>query len=102
MYTFIMLLGTSGNAMVMYVVGKKKYADGRINSCDVYIISLAIADLLSSIFTPPLTVYYIYTDHKNWHLFGDFGCKIFGGSMISLSTLVSSLMLVVISLKRKQ
>ena len=101
-YAFIIFVGTSGNSMVIYAVGVKKRADRKMNSCDVYIISLAIADLLSSIFIPPLILYYIYTDHKGWHLFGEVGCKLFGGPMISLSTLVSSLMLVVISLKRKQ
>ena len=96
LYAFIAIIGTSGNAMVIYVIGIKHRAE---RSCDVHIISLAMADLLSSIFIPLVMVHDIFTDYETWHLFGEIGCKLLG-PMNHLTILVSSLMLVTISLNR--
>ena len=98
LYTFIAISGTSGNSMVVYVIGIKHRAE---RSCDVHIISLAMADLLSSIFIPLVTIHDIFTDYDSWYLFGEVGCKLLG-PMNHLTILVSSLMLVTISLNRIQ
>ena len=98
LYCFIFVIGTSGNFMVIYIIGIKHRVE---RSCDVHIVSLAIADLLSSIFIPLVMIHDTYTSYTSWYLLGTFGCKVFV-PMNHLTILVSSLMLITISLNRIQ
>jgi len=95
-YCFIFLLGTIGNMLVIYIIGIKHRVE---RSCDVHIVSLAVADLLTAIVIPVVMIHDMKTNYIEWHLLGTFGCKLFV-SMMHMTSIVSSLMLVTISLTR--
>ena len=65
----------------------------------MYIVSLAVADLLLALVTPVVTVHDLLTDHSQWKLLGKFGCKVFV-SIDHLTMLVSASMLLIISTER--
>lgn len=92
----IFLIGFLGNAMVIHFISTK---NKHMSSCDIQIISLATADILTAIFTPIVSYHDLITKLKNWYLIGTFGCKIFV-TMGQTTTLVSVLTLVVISIER--
>ena len=56
-FIIIMISGVVGNLLVIYVFGKKK--DKR--STELLILYLGIIDLMTSIFNPPLNIYWILT-----------------------------------------
>jgi len=70
-FLIIMISGVVGNLLVIYVFGNKK--DKR--STEFLIFYLGIIDLMTSIFNPPLNIYWILTHFEKWH-FGALGCKI--------------------------
>lgn len=97
-YSIIFLLGTSGNLLVISVIGFKH----RIRrSFDVHIISLAVSDFLTAIFTPMVGIHDTILNYREWRMLGTFGCRFFV-SMNHLTTIVSCFMLVTISITRLQ
>ncbi|XP_066912444.1 prolactin-releasing peptide receptor-like [Clytia hemisphaerica] len=70
-FSIIMVSGVTGNALVVYVFGKKRL----LNNTELLILYLGIIDVISSFFVPLLNIYWIYTGYKTWH-FGEIGCKI--------------------------
>lgn len=95
-YGVIFVVGTFGNALVIYFIGIKRTLS---RSFDIQIISLAVSDLLASIFTPLVSVHDLFTDFGSWYLLGTFGCKIFV-PMNHITTIVSSFTLITISVER--
>eukprot|EP00112_Aurelia_sp_Birch-Aquarium-sp1_P009390 Seg2066.5 transcript_id=Seg2066.5/GoldUCD/mRNA.D3Y31 product="C3a anaphylatoxin chemotactic receptor" protein_id=Seg2066.5/GoldUCD/D3Y31 len=93
-YSVIFLLGMLGNSLVCYVIGKKKKCTGG----DVFMISLAAADLLASIFVPILVITDLTTNDVKWY-FGAAMCKILP-SVSPLTLAVSSWSLVLIAADR--
>lgn len=94
-YVSVFFFGVFGNMIVFYVVGyrKKKRSGG-----DLYILSLACADFLSSIFVPMVMLNDLLTDFSGW-LYGEVMCYILPA--INPGTLsASSWSLVLISLDR--
>ncbi|XP_047144453.1 neuropeptides B/W receptor type 1 [Hydra vulgaris] len=73
-FAFIFLTGGIGNLLVIYVFGFKKKLRHRITA-DWLILYLGVVDFLSSIFNPPLYIYFTITRHQQWH-FGKLGCKV--------------------------
>ncbi|XP_072541494.1 C-X-C chemokine receptor type 1 [Salminus brasiliensis] len=71
-YVIVFFLSLLGNSVVIYVVC---LMDNRKTSTDVYLMNLALADLLFSL-TLPFEAVYIYT--SDW-LFGTFFCKLVSG-----------------------
>ena len=96
LYCFIFILGTIGNMLVIYIIGIKHRVE---RSCDVHIVSLAVADLLTAVVIPVVMIHDTLTNYMEWHLLGTFGCKLLV-SMTHMTSIVSSLMLVTISLTR--
>ncbi|XP_053483560.1 C-X-C chemokine receptor type 1 [Ictalurus furcatus] len=71
-YVVVFFLGIMGNSVVMFVVcTMKKHR----TSTDVYLMNLAIADLLFSLTLP---FWAIYINESNW-VFGTFLCKLISG-----------------------
>ena len=66
---------------------------------DVYIVSLAVADLLMALISPLVTIHDLLTNLNEWKLLGSFGCKLFV-SINHVTMLVSASMLIIISLER--
>ena len=95
-FVFIFVVGSIGNLTVLYVIGFKHRL---ARSCDVHIVSLAIADTLSAIFVPLVQIHDLITDLSSWHILGNFGCKLLQ-PLNELTLLVSALMLVTISISR--
>lgn len=93
----LFILGTAGNSIVIYVISKKQKK--KTTNFDIHIVSLAVADLLASVFLPLVMIHDIVTNVSHWYLLGDFGCKLFT-PMPHLNSLVSALMLAVISIER--
>ncbi|XP_057303399.1 neuropeptides B/W receptor type 1-like [Hydractinia symbiolongicarpus] len=94
-FGLIFLLGTTGNTIVIYIVGIKHKI---VRNFDLHIISLSLADLLASISLPILTIHDLLTNLEAWHL-GIMGCKILP-PMNHVTILVSAFMLVIISISR--
>ena len=95
LYVLIFLFGTIGNSLVCYIIGLKKR---RQPSGDIFIVSLAVADLLASVSVPVLMISDMASDFKVWH-FGHIGCHILP-SISPITLVASSWSLVVISLDR--
>ena len=95
-YSIIFVLGILGNLLVIFMFGYKKKFE---RTFDVYIVSLAFADLFASFFNPIVTIHDLITDLKEWKLLGTFGCKLFV-SIDHLSMLVSAQTLIIISVER--
>jgi len=96
-FSLMFVVGTIGNSIVMYIITIKKVA--KKTNFDIYILSLAVADLLASIFLPVVMIHDLYTKWHHWHLAGDVGCKTLL-PMPHINSLVSALMLIVISFDR--
>ncbi|OCT74300.1 C-C chemokine receptor type 5 [Xenopus laevis] len=71
LYIFVFLLGIIGNALVIIILIQYKKLR---NMTDIYLLNLAISDVLF-VFTLPFWAYYIA---KDWP-FGDALCKIYSG-----------------------
>ena len=95
LYTLVFLVGVVGNGLVCYVLGVKKK---RRNSGDIFVISLAITDFLSSIIIPLVMVHDVMTDLEMWCL-GKIGCLVLPA--VSPATVTASCwFLVLIALDR--
>lgn len=70
MYSVISVVGFFGNSFVLYVLIKTYHEK---SAFQVYMINLAIADLLCVCTLPLRVVYYV---HKGKWLFGDFLCRL--------------------------
>lgn len=95
-FSVMFVVGSVGNSLVIYVIAAKGHLK---TNFDIYIVSLAIADLLASIFLPVVMIHDLYTAFYHWHLAGNLGCKLLV-PMPHINSLVSALMLVVISFDR--
>ncbi|KAG8442658.1 hypothetical protein GDO86_011447 [Hymenochirus boettgeri] len=71
MYIFVFLLGIIGNTLVILILLKYKKLR---NMTDIFLLNLAISDLLF-VFSLPFWIYYI----TNEWVFGDILCKLFSG-----------------------
>ena len=92
----VFLIGVPGNMMVIHVLGIKHRAN-RNNDGDVFIVSLAVADLLASATVPLVIVHDLLSNHR-WYL-SEFLCHLL--PVLNPVTLVtSSWALVVISAER--
>ena len=80
-YGMVAFFGVTGNSIVLYVIGYRKK---RRTSSDIFILSLAIADFLSSLFAPMLMLNDLITDSKCW---------LYGGAMCYLVHLVEGVAL---------
>ena len=95
LYSLVLLFGVFGNAMVFYVLGYRKK---KRNSGDIYVLSLACADFLASLFMPMVFLNDLITDYSGW-LYGKAMCYIL--NPLSLATICASgWSLVFISLNR--
>ncbi|XP_065057499.1 C3a anaphylatoxin chemotactic receptor-like [Rhopilema esculentum] len=92
-YCLIFALGFLGNALVLYIIGKKRELTGG----DTFILSLAFADLLASVFVPVLVIHDLVSNLK-WQL-GAAMCKILP-SISPVTLIVSSWSLVLIAIDR--
>lgn len=95
-YILIFVVGTLGNSLVIYKTAFKKPSK-RIRRYHHQIVSLAIADLLGSVFIP-INMIHDITNYDNW-LLGSFGCKLIT-SMNPFLAVTSAWMMVAISLTR--
>ncbi|XP_052782177.1 histamine H1 receptor-like [Mya arenaria] len=91
--TFLCLLTTVGNAMVLHAVRTERRLQSVSN---MFIVSLAIADLIVGLVVMPISTVYIFTDE--W-LFGIAVCQIWIGIDYTAST-ASILNLFILSLDR--
>ena len=72
LYVLVLVLGTFGNAIVFYVIGYRKK---KRNGGDVYILSLACADFLSSVFIPMIMLNDLLTNMTGW-VYGEVLCYV--------------------------
>lgn len=94
--TIILLIGTGGNLIVIYVFGWKKRK--RRRSFDLLLLILGITDCFASFIVPSLFIYGTWTQLQQWH-FGYYGCKIIH-SIFPMSITISQGILVLISYER--
>lgn len=92
--TMIIIIGTVGNAYVVYIFGIKT----RTQRFEYFLVLLAIVDLISSFLVPTSFLYLTITGFKRWH-FGISGCKIIP-SLLQISVSVSQGVLLLISFER--
>ena len=94
MLVFVMLMGVSGNTLVIYVFGisKKKKRFER------FLLTLAVLDFLSSILIPLTFLYLTATRFRRWD-FGEVGCKIIP-TFLRITVSVSQGVLIMISYER--
>ena len=95
-YSLMFVAGLTGNLAVIYLFGIKRKVGRGFN---IYIISLAVADLLLALVSPLVTIHDLVTNLETWKLMGGFGCKVFL-SIDHVTMLVSASMLIIISLER--
>eukprot|EP00794_Sanderia_malayensis_P020283 gene20283-22269_t len=93
-YALIFLIGVSGNAMVCYVIGRKKKKTGG----DVFVMSLGISDLLASLFVPFLMIADLRSEENRWFL-GSALCTILP-SVSPMTLIASSWSLMLIAVDR--
>ena len=94
-YGMVFFVGTFGNILVFYVVGYRKK---NRNSGDVYMLSLAFADLLGSLVVALVMLSEFMTDFSGW-LYGEILCYVM--PTISIMTMgASAWTLVLISVDR--
>ena len=94
--TIVFLIGVPGNAMVIYVLGlcRKQH---RSSNGNVFIVNLAVADILASA-TVPLVIIHDLLSNGKWNL-GSFLCYLLPG-LNPVTLVASSWALVVISIDR--
>lgn len=90
-YSLIFLLGLCGNGIVLTVLLRAK---GSLAGTDIFILNLAVADLLLVVTLPFWTVQAVHS----W-VFGDFLCKLVGG-ILKINFYSSIFFLVCISFDR--
>lgn len=90
-YLIVFILSMAGNGVVIYVVCMMKTARTRTN---IYLMHLAIADVLFSLTLPFMAI----DVHYGW-VFGDFLCKVLSG-FIEVSVYSSVFLLACISVDR--
>lgn len=95
LYCVIFVLGLVGNSLVIIVLWRQRSLK---NVPTVYILNLAVVDLLALATLPLWAVYYAYG--YNW-LFGSAMCKL-SGSVLSLTTFASIFFITCMSLNRHQ
>lgn len=83
-YGLLFLFGVSGNSIVFYVIGYRKK---KRTSSDIFILSLASADFLASVFVPMIMVNDLLTDLNGW-FYGKAMCYVFPA--VSPATLTAS------------
>lgn len=98
MYTLLICFGALGNGLVVLAVVRKAAMKTARN---VFILNLAVSDLLLCLITMPLTLMEIVS--RYWPLGDDteFLCKLFGG-LQAISVFVSSMSITAIALDRYQ
>jgi hypothetical protein len=83
LYGIVMVLGLGGNALVIYSVGFKRI---NFNVRNVFIISLALSDIMIGVTSLPMTAISIFS--REW-IFGRIICRCIGfiqGSSIFISS----------------
>ncbi|NP_001306795.1 neuropeptide Y receptor type 1 [Callorhinchus milii] len=94
-YSAVIILGVSGNLMLITIIMKQKEMH---NVTNILIVNLSISDLLITLMCLPFTFVYTFMDH--W-VFGKAMCKM--NSMIQcISITVSVFSLVLIAIERHQ
>ena len=88
--------GIPGNVIVVFLFGYQKQMR---RPFDVYVVSLAVADVTASFFVPIVTIHDLWTDLRHWKLLGNVGCKLFV-SIDHMTMLASVFTLLVISIER--
>ena len=95
LHAVISILGVIGNALVFYVIGYRKM---KRNSEDIYVLSLAFADIITSLIVVFQAVVLLMGEKCNWN------CKrtslIVPGGICTVTTCASAWILVCISLNR--
>ena len=90
----VLIVGLLGNILVLIVFGMR-YKN--LNSCEIFMISLAVSDLIGAIVLPVNSIAQLL--EYSFNPIGDFGCKVIAFfSMTSVS--VSAITLVIISIDR--
>lgn len=92
-YLAIFLIGTSGNILVVYVVCRKRSMQSTVN---LFIVNLALSDLLICILAVPFTPMSFFHQHS---FLGDFFCR-FIPFTLCVSVFVSSFTSIAIALNR--
>ncbi|XP_072899084.1 neuropeptide Y receptor type 1-like [Hemitrygon akajei] len=94
-YSAIIILGVSGNLLLIIIIIKQKEIH---NVTNILIVNLSVSDLIISIMCLPFTFVYTFMDH--W-IFGEAMCKL--NTMIQcISITVSIFSLVLIAVERHQ
>ena len=94
--TIVFLIGVPGNSMVVYVLGLCKRQHRNSNG-NVFIVNLAVADILASA-TVPLVIIHDLLSNGKWYL-GSFLCYLLP-ALNPITLVASSWALVVISIDR--
>ena len=90
--SFLSVIGTAGNALVLYVFAKKR---DRLTST-LFILSLAFVDFITCLIVIPYT---IYMEYVNFHIKFDLSCKIYQ-FLITSNIPFSALIMVAIAIDR--
>ena len=93
----VLLLGTVGNLLVVYVFGCRKR---NRSNYQTLLLTLGVVDFFGAIFSPSLLIYEILTEYKEWH-FGTFGCKVIP-TILKVNVTLSQGILILISFERYQ
>lgn len=98
LYSILLLLSSIGNTLVIIIV----YRDETLRSnVDIFIVNMAVSDLLIPVFAIPKRIYELYMD-TIWLVGGHFGsflCKFFPFAE-NIANMVSVLTLVMIAVER--
>ena len=90
--SFLSVIGTAGNALVLYVFAKKR---DRLTST-LFILSLAFVDFITCLIVIPYTIYMEYVD---FHVKYDVSCKVYQ-FLITSNIPFSALIMVAIAIDR--
>ena len=94
-YGMVLFFGTLGNILVFYVIGYRKK---KRNSGDIYMLSLASADLLASLAAPLVMLSDLITDFSGW-FYGEMLCYVMP-TISPITMCASAWTLVLISVDR--